>query len=337
MPREVHEYLGADSTVADIYRDAAARPFQSFKEAALAHLRREIPFDAAVWGSGIFSENLVLSIAFLDFAADKLLIYADAWQTDDYVRLAAVANPGIAMRIEDVMPRERYEQTDIYRLYSQPAGIEHAVGIARHEPVADLGDVILLFRADKSRPFSDVECRLLEGLSRHLVNAWEQSQILHHYRALADGSLVGPADTRCHAVCDEQGLLYAAGLLFCRAVLKLAPSWTGPRLPRVFEPLIGPFLENGPEFQSVPGLPFTARKVGDRYLLTALAGSTIAKLTAAESRVARLYASGLSQPVIAKRLNLSTATVRNQLASVYQKLQVHNKIELTRALNRQTD
>lgn len=334
MPRHTHDQVGTDRTVADIYRDAAAQPFQSFKETALAHLRQQIPFDAAVWGSGIFSENLVLSVACLDFPAEKLLMYADSWQADDYVRLAAIANPGGAMRIEDVMPRAQYERTDIYRLYSKPAGIEHAIGIARYEPVSDLGDVILLFRADSKRPFSDVERRLLEGLSLHLVNAWEQSQILYHYCALAEGSVIGPADPRCHAVCDGQGLLHAAGPLFCRALRDTAPNWTGPRLLPVLTPLLTPTMSSGPRVAGEPGLSFASRKVGDRFLLSALTMSPIAGLTGAESRAARLYAAGLSQPAIAGRLNLSKATVRNQLASAYQKLHVHTKIELARALTR---
>lgn len=334
MPPRAEMRLAADSAVADIYRDSAARPFQSFKETALAHLRRQIPFDAAVWGSGVFSENVVLSIAFLDFSAEKLLIYADSWQADDYVRTAAVANPGVALRIEDLMPRERFEETDIYRSYCKLAGIEHTLGIARNDPMSDLGDVILLFRADPTSPFSEAERDLLEGLSIHLVAAWEQSQILHHYRALVDGSLVGPADPRCHAVCDGHGLLHAAGSLFCRAVLEIVPGWTGPRLPSIFAPLLAKAPDSGSQLRTGLGLSFVAREVGDRFLLSGLSEVAIAGLTGAESRVARLYASGLSQPAIAARLNLSAATVRNQLAAVYQKLQIHTKIELARALNR---
>jgi DNA-binding CsgD family transcriptional regulator len=55
-------------------------------------------------------------------------------------------------------------------------------------------------------------------------------------------------------------------------------------------------------------------------------------LTAAERRCAVLAAQGLQYKEIAGRLLVSPSTVRNQLSSVYRKLNVKNKTSLARVL-----
>ena len=48
--------------------------------------------------------------------------------------------------------------------------------------------------------------------------------------------------------------------------------------------------------------------------------------------MAALAAQGLSHKEVAQRLGLAPATVRNQLAQVYQRLEVHNVIALAQAM-----
>jgi DNA-binding CsgD family transcriptional regulator len=53
-------------------------------------------------------------------------------------------------------------------------------------------------------------------------------------------------------------------------------------------------------------------------------------LTPAERRVADLFAQGVSHATVAQRLGVSASTVRNQLSSIYRKLDIHSKVELVR-------
>ncbi|MBI1196274.1 MAG: hypothetical protein GC203_00250 [Phenylobacterium sp.] len=316
--------------VAELYRGVVAQPFETFKERALAQLRAAIPFDSAVWGSGIFSTNAMLSVAMVDFPPAAVMAYANAWQGRDHFRDAAAAQPGKALRPEDLMDREAFERTPMYEAYLKPSGVEHMLGVAQHNAVTNLGDMIVLFRADRSSPFSDDERDLFEQLSIHLPNAWQLAQVAQHARAMADGSVIGLGDTESCAVTDRQGLLHAAGMDFCLAVRAVSPNWLGPRLPAALDRLhdgeattvdLGPY-----EFKLCRG--------PDRNLLWAIPRGRTLSLTPAELRAARLYAGGMIQAEIAARLNVSASTVRNQLASAYQKLGVHSKVELVRALNR---
>jgi DNA-binding NarL/FixJ family response regulator len=58
--------------------------------------------------------------------------------------------------------------------------------------------------------------------------------------------------------------------------------------------------------------------------------STVPKLTERETEVLRLVAKGLSYRQIAERLVLSHRTVQNHVQNTLGKLQLHNRVELTR-------
>lgn len=58
------------------------------------------------------------------------------------------------------------------------------------------------------------------------------------------------------------------------------------------------------------------------------AGPAVVKLSPAEATVVAQVSRGLTNPEIAAVLGKSEATVKNQLASVYRKLGVHNRIRL---------
>ena len=60
-------------------------------------------------------------------------------------------------------------------------------------------------------------------------------------------------------------------------------------------------------------------------------------VTAKEERVIRLLERGLTNPEIATLLGVSMHTVRNQLASVFRKLEVSRRAELVFILNRDVD
>jgi DNA-binding CsgD family transcriptional regulator len=320
------------AAVADLYRGVFSLPFETFKEETLRRLQPILPFDSAVWGSGVHSTNEMLSLSFVDQPVPTLMAYATTWQPQDFVRAAAVANPGRAYRNEDVMPLAQYHQTAIYREFSRPAGIEHALGIVERDAVTDLADIVFLFRADPKAAFTDADVALLEYLSPHLVVAWRQSQIAHHYRAAADGDQAGFHEHEGYAVVDTQGVVHAAGENFCIALRSVVPTWQGPKLPAELSALL-----EGAAALSLGAFEFTMRRAGGWSLLAVAARSGALGLTPAEARVARLYAGGMTQRDIAAGQGVSVSTVRNQLSSVYYKLGVHSKIDLARVLNRPRD
>jgi DNA-binding CsgD family transcriptional regulator len=275
----------------------------------------------------------MLSLSAIDRPIDWLLTYAARWQAEDFLRAAAVARPGVAFRNEDVMrPPADFRRTAIHREFSSPGGVEHAMMIVEHNPVTDLAEIICLFRADAGEPFRDDDKAVLEHLAPHMVAAWRQSQLAHHYRAAVAGAGVGLSGHESYAVTDGRGLVHAAGEDFCLALRDVSPGWQGPHFPPILHELIG-----GSRSAVVIGdYEFAVRRANEKRLFSVSRQVGAFGLTTAETRVARLYAEGLSQRDISLRQGVSPATVRNQLASAYQKLEVHSKLELLRALNRKT-
>ncbi len=323
VPRRVQD------AVAEIYRGVLRAPIEAFKETTLCGIRALVPFSSAVWGSGVYSSNEMLSVSAVDQRPEWLLTYAARWQAEDFVRVAAVARPGVAVRNMDVMPMAEHHRTAIYREFSGPAGIEHALMIVEHNPVTDLAEIICLFRSDPDAPFTDEEKVLLEHLAPHLVASWRQSQLAHHYRAVASAG-VGLGGHANYAVTDATGLVHAAGEDFCLALLEVSPGWRGPKFPLALQDLVGGSRSS----LRIGDYEFTVRRVNDRRLFAVSKQVGAFGLTPAETRVARLYAEGLSHRDVALRQGVRPATVRNQLASVYQKLEVRSRLELVRALNR---
>lgn len=316
--------------VTRIYEGVFELPFAEFRQASLERARRLIPFDSAVWGSGVYSSNVILSATPIGVPVEVLQAYVERWQDQDFVRAAAVGTPGRAFRNEDVMDLEAYHRTPIYLDYSRPAGIEHALGVVQRHPITDLGEMVFLFRADRNTPFTEAEVTLVEAISRHLVTAWRQRQVAHHYEyALREGG-VGPIWPDGYAVADGQGLLMAVGDAFCLALRRLLPDWTGPYLPAE---LMTP-LRAGREGVRIDNDEFTFRRGAGVNLLAVARRASDDGLSVSERRVANLFARGMTHAEIAERLNVSPSTIRNQLASVYAKLGVHSKMELARRIAR---
>lgn len=322
MARAMHGVL------ADLYRIAVEVPLESFKLDALRSAKRLMPFDSAVWGSGVLSSNTMLSLAPLDQPSEMLLEYAARWQDSDYCRLAAVEQPGRAFSNSVVQPIELYRKSAIYREFSRTWQIEDALTIVHPDRELDLAEIVCLFRSDRDAMFDEREAGLLEEITPHLANAWRLAQIAHYYRmSPSTGATMAPSAGR-YAVATSEGLLRAAGATFMVRLREAAPDWAGPALPAALSPL----LTDQSTAITVGGVPFRARQADNAILLTTTDDERAWHLTPAERRAADLYIAGATKKDIAKRLGISPSTVRNQLASVYAKLECRTKIELLKRL-----
>ena len=298
-------------------------PLGDFKDAALAALAAALPFDSAIWASGAHRSNLILSIATPNIGADVLLDYALNWQPHDALRAAVVADSGTAYRNEDIMTAAEHRASAIYTGFCAPNFMHFTLGIALADPVTTVGELVFLFR--RAAAFTDAERDLLQGIAPHLFAAWRQRQSLGLW---SRHSAAPPQPLAGYAVIDDGGLIHAADADFGAAVLRAVPGWVGPVLPDRVRAMI----VQGRSPLRVGSQRFALRRGSDgRHLLLALASEAEA-LTPAERRTARLYAAGASHAGIAAQLGLAPATVRNQLAAVYRKLDVHNKVALAAAL-----
>jgi DNA-binding CsgD family transcriptional regulator len=107
-------------------------------------------------------------------------------------------------------------------------------------------------------------------------------------------------------------------------------EWTPPLLPRV---LIDSLRQNNEKVFTGASICVKAALQGNMICMTITEKrDRTTQLSAAEYRAAALAAEGLTYKEIAKKLDISPATIRNQLHSAYRKLGVSNKTALRNAL-----
>lgn len=327
MPVEVPKVV--QSAVVALYGSVLRQPFERFKEETLRSLNTLLPFSSAVWGSGVHSTNTMLSLTLVDQPPEMLMAYARDWQAQDFCRAAAVASPGRAFRHQDLGGIEHYRSTAIYQQFSRSWGMEHTLAIVHADDATDLAEIICLFRADREKAFTTEERALLEHFAPHLAAAWGMAQTAHYQRRASTAEAIGVPDPSHYAIADGGGIVHAAGAAFCEATLTIMPRWKGPVLPDELLPL----AQGRQDTITLGRTEFRRHLSAHRTILTAMPVGKPMGLTPAELRAVRLYVDGLARAEIAERLGISDATVRNQLAAAYRKLQVRSRTDLIRRIS----
>mgnify|MGYP002780814739 CR=1 FL=1 len=306
--------------------DAAfGAPIETAKEALLGALRAAIPFDAAIWGSGAEDPPLIFGIAAVDFPLEQLIAYG-AWQSEDRLRAAVSASPGIALRQEDLGPIADHHASAIYAGFCKGAGIAHTLGIADLDADTNVGELIFLFRGEASPAYTEAERDLLEQCFPHLLTARRQRMLSAFQRP---NGKVSHSETPGYAIIDDGGHVHASDPAFGLAMRSAFPGWQGPRLP---EPL-AKLVQTGETSLKAGGTRFDLRRSDGRHLLR-LPDPAAARLSDAELKVARKFAEGATSAEVAEQLGLSPLTVRNHVTAIYQKLGIHSKAELARTMAR---
>ncbi len=302
-------------------------PLADFQRFALACIGDLVPHDSAVWINGVSAANQVHSCLLVNQDDDLIDRYMADYAGIDLVRHHAVRSPGEAFRIEDTMPLAAYRAHPAYLEFWQPRGIEQAMAIAAMDPRSQLMELIVLWRSDRDAPFDDAERTALGMIGPHAIAAWRHRQLAQlHERgnSAVDGLQLR---VRGNAVCDGNGAIYASDPHFNTALAAHFPGWQGPALPGVLQEQIA----LGSTAFHAAGLDFALETGDARHLLTVSVADD-GPLTAAERRVAALYAEGRTTAQIAAALGVTNSTVRNQISAAYRKLDVHSKAELARRI-----
>jgi DNA-binding CsgD family transcriptional regulator len=329
-----------DLTIANLYASALIVPLNDFRSAALSSVRQHIPFSSAVWATVRPNINrtadeaggVIHSITLVDLDPIVPQLFAEQYSNDDAIRASCLRQPGRTFRIEDTMTFTAYRQTALYREMAQHYGIEHAMGTVIHNVAAEVTDFVVLWRADRSQPFGDDERSAKEKLTLHAVNAWQHKQSLSIRQApdFFDFQQSVPIRPQARALVDRQGVVGVADNAFAKLLHIAFPGWRGPDLPAEFLWL----LNDGSEQATFANIDITLVYDG-AYVYFTITQSLSTVLSPTEYAVANMFVSGMSNSDIAKARHVSPFTVRNQIASIYEKLNVHSKLELAQLLRDQ--
>jgi DNA-binding NarL/FixJ family response regulator len=317
-----------NEAIVTLYESAFQAPFDTFQHFTFGVISDVLAFDSAAWMVGAHEINQLNSASYYKRPPIDVPRYLERYGSDDSVRNSATADPGTPYRIEDSIDLETYRTLPIYLEAGRAGGIEYAMGVTLREPVTGLFDYIVLYRADQACPFSDADRAALQALAPHMAAAWRHRQIVGLFEQ-SKGAVLGELATkRIHAVVDDLGAIYVADTDFAAALNDAFDGWTGSILPAPLRE----FIVTGEKKATVAGLEFVINRSGNRHILSIHGSPHNAALSDGEQRTARLFADGQTHHQIAQQLGISHHTVRNQIANVYRKLDVHSKVELTRLL-----
>ncbi|WP_027474229.1 helix-turn-helix domain-containing protein [Curvibacter gracilis] len=181
--------------------------------------------------------------------------------------------------------------------------------------------VLSLWRSRRPDAFQLADAARGDVLIPHLFKA------LQINRKITDLGEKAGNGSAWQIVCDEQG-----GILFSDegANTLLGQEWAQWSLPRLPTPFLHDLMRQG-HYQG-RCLRATVQSSARLFVIRLQAVAAGQQLTPAELIVARLAARDLSYKEVARELGTSPATVRNQLHSVYGKLNISGKAALSHAL-----
>ncbi len=310
-----------------LYRLAQDVSIEGFQDAALDVLRPVVPFDTSMWGTATTGEQGIdIHTIHLHRTPPEMLADYALVKHMDTAAATVVGQPMVVRGFHaNTWPQPR-EIREFLRRY----GHENIFIAADSQPQHQFVHWISLFRADREAHGSAAEVDLLRKLSPHLMQALSMNRVLHLQRASAADRSLSPHGA---AMADSKGVLYHHDPLFDALAREEWSGWSGRRLPRQVMD-----AAQAQTFRHVGRSVVLQGRVehGGLLFLRARRCCKADRLGAREQLVAQLVVSGHTYKEIAQRLERSPATIRNQIQSIYAKLEVGGIAGLIEAL-RQAD
>jgi DNA-binding CsgD family transcriptional regulator len=315
-----------DEVLLTLYRLARGTPPPAFKDRALAAVRAHLPFDAAGWGTFAITRQgaRVHSVHLLDLPMAMMADY-EAVKQHDTLSVKALAEPGKTINVS-IDATDWVLHPDMVA-HVRKWGLDHSLGTVFMDPALNLCNALSFYRGPGRPAFTAQEQRFKQRLMVHLVEAWNQNAL--RYVDRPEDSV--DQDARAWALVDKEGMIYNGDPGLSALLGREFMGWVGPCLPT---PMVDGLRCNPPQAYLGQHLVAGAvRVLADGLRLVRVRPLAPAdRLSARERTVARQFADGRTHKEIAQALGVTPSTVRNQLQSAYQKLNVSSKVELIRAL-----
>lgn len=310
--------------ILELYCGGRECPMEEFQDRALDAVQRVIPFDSAVWGTGANDPHIIHHVHLYNQPQRMNEDYA-GFQEKDFMRPKVSETPGVTVNLADLVTRQEYRASEIYRGLMRRYGIEQIICTVLVDPVSSLHQFLSFCRADPRRPFSEAERRAKQFLMPHLVEAHRTNRIAGMRQRVQSH---GKPD-RAAAICSCFGVLHEVEGRFVSLLRLEWPRWGGAELPRELRQHLASHLDGGFIGERIV---VSAQPLKDLVLLEAREKTEADALGRKERMAAQQFARGKTYLQIAESLGVSASTVRNQLRSVYKKLGVRDKAELAQRL-----
>jgi DNA-binding CsgD family transcriptional regulator len=302
--------------VLDLYRSAQDLPVDQFQDAALEQVKTSLHFDASTWGTATMTP-VGIDIHSLHrhrFPDEMMAAFARVKHQDSAAeRVTQHARMTIGFSAEEEFTRD--DQAEI-RQFSRDYSQHHCFVTSDIHPVTRFVHWISLFRSDRERRCLDHEIHFLSELAPHLMQSLAINRLVHLDRLLGDAA----RDCWSVAIADERGVLYHSDARFLELVL---PEWPLAEHERLPADLVEQLQLQDGRVLGRSCVLHCSRQQGLLFL-KARARHEVDTLSAREFVIGQLLTAGMTHKQIAKKFERSPETVRSQIKSIFEKLQINN-------------
>ena len=313
-----------DAALLGIYRAVRGTASPVFKDAVLAAVRAQLPFDTAGWGTfAITPQGAHVHSVHLFGLPHQMMADYEAVKQHDTLSARALARPGTTLNVS--VGKTRWPLHPDMLRHVRKWGLDHSLGTVYLDPALQLCSAVSFYRGAAQPAFTATERALKQRLMPHLVEAWNLNALMFVERPAPD---LAP---RTLALVDREGMIYNADAGLQGLLQTEFRGWAGPRLPA---PLVASLCADEPAaYRGQHLAAVLVRVLDDGLRLVRVRPLALAdQLSARERDVAAQFAAGHSHKEIAQALGISPATVRNQVQKVYLKLGVRSKVGLAQSL-----
>jgi DNA-binding CsgD family transcriptional regulator len=305
--------------ILELHRGSRRIPPEDFQAWAFAAAKQVLPFDSGLWASAALPESgLIIHSCYLHNQPPELMAdYCNLWRADPLLKNIS-GSLGTTMNFHPP-----FRQSPEMKAYVRKFDLTYAIATMIADSMTNLLSVVCWYRGAVKDRFTDEERRLKEDLMPHLVEAWANNRLSHALRT---------SDKRHRpvygaAVVDREGILHVTDEVFPRLIEEEWPLWRGPSIPTA---LAHHVFEQAQEAFVGKSIVVLSSKLHDQWLLHTRRKVSYDSLGKREHEIVRLFADGVSQKEIGRALGISPSTVNNHLTSIYRKLNVSDKAQLTK-------
>ena len=325
------------STVRDLYALAEYAAPDQFLSQAIGLLQTWIRFDGAIFGTGGDARKTAAKSLLTPDSSAPVVIRSEPAKESEFLRDDPVAKgfrnaPMAPSRggIRELYRKSRHgkrakangRELRGVRTMAEELGLCHLIVHGDDPEKVSPARWIVLYRQHDVR-FAETDAACLHGLWTHLSRAL----VINQARAIERNTGKRTDRGMASGLITSEGTVEIADPRFFSLLEREWPE-TEPELipPEVMEVLLSGKTYRGTQIE------MTLVKQQGGHLCRIRPVNAMEILTPREFVVARRFASGMSHKQIARELGVSHHTVRNQLAHLYRKLNLHDKASLAQYL-----
>ncbi len=312
------------------------------------HIRQSIADDlltltnADMFASFVWNDSLQQfdDLVYINMSQENLDRYAEYYQYRDPI------TPHLQLRkeatlVNDVMAQDALERTEFFNDFLQADGLKWGINLYAYDGDLNVGD-LRIWRSDERTPFSSREVALLNLLKPHFTNAMINAKAMKHMQEQVSGwhdlwehhpnpcFVFNRALKNIHrnqaALALMKSLTLNEQLLLLEAAFQYAKSsnanehWQGYRFSLSKSELA---LEDRRDLLMIQLNPQSKAVIDQAWILQRF------HLTPTEAKMCLLMLRGMTDQSMADHLFRSVWTVRAHTKSIFEKLKVAGRAELT--------